>query len=221
MKKILISLIAVVFIVPQVAMAAWWNPLSWFEGVETGTIVQDDNVINKDNGNNVPTEESKRKIPVDSTISNKVTAEVSATKQGTSNRNYDNEISRLQQEVQAMKASIDSLKKSNENLLATLNNQTRTGVSNEKLIGRIDGLEKHADSMSGVLEGLNTRFSKIESQPKAQNYDSQIKEMSRYINALISASTLNDGALLCGSYALVSEKDSYPACSSVYKSLSF
>lgn len=192
-------------------MAAWWNPSSWFEVAETEPIVQDDYIINKDNDNSVATDELERKIPVDSTISNKITAEVSATKQGTSNRNYDDEISRLQQEVQAMKASIDSLKKTNDDLQAIINNQTRADVSNEKLVGRIDGFENE----------VNSRFSKIESQSKAQNYDSQIKEMSRYINALLGASTINDGPIRCGSYALVSEKDVYPVCSTVYKSLSF
>lgn len=211
MKKILISLVVVALVAPQIALASWWNPLSWFETAETEPIVQNDFTVNKDSGNNVPTEESKRKIPVDSKISNEAVGDVQETKKVASGRNYDDEISRLQQEVQTMKASIESLKKSNENLLATLNNQTKTSVSNEKLVGRIDGLENE----------VNSRFSKIESQPKDQNYDYQIKEMSRYINALISASTMNDGALLCGSYALKSLKEHYPPCSSVFKSLSF
>lgn len=41
-KKILISGVVIVLIVPQVALASWWNPISWFrkQPAQTATQVQ-------------------------------------------------------------------------------------------------------------------------------------------------------------------------------------
>lgn len=41
MKKFIISAVAVALIVPQVAMAAWWNPISWFRKQPTKTTAQE------------------------------------------------------------------------------------------------------------------------------------------------------------------------------------
>lgn len=44
MKKTLISLAVVVLVVPQIALASWWNPISWFRKQPTKTATQESSV---------------------------------------------------------------------------------------------------------------------------------------------------------------------------------
>jgi hypothetical protein len=218
-KQIFAALIVGVFAIPQIALAAWWNPLSWFGETEIEPTVQYDSAIKKDNGNDTSVDEAQIKISDERTIPNEVVENVPVTKNVASNKNYDDEISKLRQEIQTMKTNMDSLKKTNDTLLAALNNQSGSGViSEQKLIGRVEGLEKRADGDQRLFNGINSRLSKIESQPKTQNYDYQIKEMARYINAL-----LHDQTKSC-TYGPQSDKDGLNGillCNDLFKDLSF
>lgn len=44
MKKTLISLAVVVLVVPQIALASWWNPISWFRKQPAKTATQESSV---------------------------------------------------------------------------------------------------------------------------------------------------------------------------------
>ena len=90
MKKYLLVLLLIVFIVPSVALASWWNPLSWFNGwnfnkteITTENPAQKITVPNTTTTNDVsskiiiPTANTKQKNPpvVEKTTSQKDTAQ--------------------------------------------------------------------------------------------------------------------------------------------------
>ena len=220
-KQAFVVLAVGIFIVPQIASAAWWSPLSWFEDLKSGQKT----VISSSTEQVIPAIQKADDVNTDGSANENLTPKsernVSETQRITSERNYENEIYALKQEIQSLKSNLVSIQKSYNDLQASLNNKSGSNtVSDQSSAKRIDNLEKRFDSMD--VGGINTRLSKLESQSGSKNYDSQISEMAKRINALLHAETLNDGPILCTlGYTLVSEKNHYPTCASVYGNLNY
>jgi hypothetical protein len=202
MKKFLISAAVLMVVVPQIAMAAWWNPVSWFETATSTLVMQEP--IGQQNDENKDSDSGVKELTQGDNQKTSVVIVKSPSKS-----QYDKapeqaleDINKLRQEIQSLKISLDAIQKSHSELLASIKkNQS------------IDNMD---------VDGINKRLSNLENRSPAKNYDSQIAKMSEYINALLHATTLNDGNIRCTiGYTLVSLKGSYPECASVYSDLSY
>jgi len=104
MKKYLSVLILAVFIIPSIALASWWNPISWFSN--------DDQVG-----------ERKQQLPTttpESQIQNTNTETTKEQQQLTPVANTQSEIKtieELQTEVATLKANLDNLYKAHNDLV--------------------------------------------------------------------------------------------------------
>ena len=61
MKKYLLVLLLIVFIIPSIAFASWWNPFSWFKN-KTTTVPQANFVTQLTNSTATPKDDSKAQI---------------------------------------------------------------------------------------------------------------------------------------------------------------
>lgn len=230
-KQAFVVLAVGMFIVPQVAFAAWWSPLSWFEDLKSGQKT----VISSSTEQASPAIQKTDDVNTDGSANENLTPKsersVSEAQNTISEQNYDNEIYALKQEIQSLKSSLVSIQKSYNDLQASLDNKSGSNtVSDQSSAKRIDNLEKRVDGISKELggvnvDGINVRLSKIESQTGSKNYDSQISEMAKRINALMH-SKVNTETIACtlGQQPYITFKSGeelYPSCASVYADLNY
>lgn len=213
-KQAFIVLAVSIFIVPQIAFAAWWDFPSWFsknqqqpQNATSSDMTSGSQIVNQDVGK---VEQKNAVAP-----SNNIKSSDAKT------------IEDLRAEVATLKTNLDSLEKRFSNLQKSTAPQPALGESD--VSQRVAALEKRVDALADPdtsrltkLEKKVAELSNISTNTgstQAKNYDSQISEMAKRINALMHGWTINDGSLLCGTQTDL--KSFPPPCANVYADLNY
>jgi len=204
-SKLLVTML-VALMAPQIAAAAWWNPGSWF--------VTEAQHAEQEQSNTLASSSTQEKPQ---------TADTSAPSTKT--------IEGLREEVALLKARLADL----ESRFSST--QTGTAVQSALTVvdvsPRIAALEKRLDALSNLdtsrLTKLEQKVAELSKVPansaptQAKNYDAQISEMAKRINALMHANTNTSSIHCLHSVDASSFKvdNPGPTCSSIFNDLKY
>lgn len=192
---------------PQIAFAAWWNPISWFP-TEIKLIEQEQ--------------------PLDLVSSSTQPKPQTASTQAPDTKTIEG----LREEVAVLKARLADLEsRFNTPQTSTVVQPALTGPD---IFPRVVALEKRVDALSNPdtsrLSALEKKVVALSgtltasTPPQAKNYDLQISEMAKRINALMhTRAPQSGGAITCtlGQTPRGKADEIYPSCASVYADLNY
>lgn len=223
MKKLVSAIFIltfVLFVAPSQSYAAWWDLSSWFSKNQQ----QPQNATSSDMASGTQI--------IDQGVGKVEQKDVLASSNNTKSSDAKT-IEDLKAEVATLKTSLDSLEKR----LGSLQNSTVTQPvsGGSDVAQRLTALEKRVGELPNPVTNDDTlRITKLEKKvaelsnistntglTQAKNYDSQISEMAKRINALMHAGLLNDETLRCTLGTVPTQKGIYPACTSVYADLNY
>lgn len=223
MKKLVSAIFIlafVLFVAPSQSYAAWWDFPSWFsknqqqpQNATSSDIASESRIVNQ---GVVKVEQKNALAPSNNTKSSDAKT-----------------IEDLRTEVATLKTNLDNLEKRFSNLQKSTAPQPASGESD--VPQRVATLEKRVDALANPDTSRLTRLEKKVAElsdvsantapVQAKNYDSQISEMAKRINALMHANIMNSGGLYC--MHLVVDTSSFkdgnpgPACFSIFSDLNY
>lgn len=222
MKKLVSAIFIlafVLFVAPGQSYAAWWDFPSWFSKNQQ----QPQNATSSDMASGSQTvDQGVEKVEQKNALAPSNNTKFSDAKT----------IENLRAEVATLKTNLDNLEKRFSNLQKSTTPQPASGESDASQ--RIVALEKRVDALSSPD---TSRLTKLEQKVagllnistntapvQAKNYDSQISEMAKRINALLHANIPNSGPIYCIHLVDASSfKDGNPGptCSSIFSDLNY
>lgn len=217
--------ISLAFTAPMQASAAWWNLTSWFaKNQQVEEQKQSQNATSSDmtSGSQI-VDQSVGKVEQKDAL-----APLNNTKSSDAKTIED-----LRAEVATLKTSLDNLEKRFNGLQKARFAATLVQPLTEKtdLSPRIITLERRVDASQGLetrIKGLEQKVAELSNistntnSSQAKNYDSQISEMAKRINALMHAeSGLGDMRCTLGQPVITSLKELPQLCASVYADLNY
>lgn len=185
-QKTFLTLAIGTILIPFVAQAAWWNPLSWFNPSETNTIIEttvspsdseNEQTVTEDRGAPIETDDESAQ-PYDKTVS------------PTSSPNDDSEINALKKEIQELRSAVQSTPTTN-NVSTPAQQTNSSSVINEQVLETLNKLEQRVEVLESKTrnqeyEKILARIESLEKRPAAQtqDYSAIIKEIIERVNLL-------------------------------------
>lgn len=188
-QKIFLTLSMVIVLVPFIAQAAWWNPLSWFSVSETSTIIE--TPASTLNPENQPAIIASEDTLIESTQSSDVNI---STAQNASN---DREISALKREIQELRSAVQLIPTTNS-VSVPAPQAINNPVINEQILDTLKKLEQRIEALESKTKNQDydkviARIESLEKKPATQTEDqsSRIKDIIGRVNLLSGAGVID------------------------------
>lgn len=220
--KYSMGILIAILLIPQVALAAWWNPISWFLSENQ---IEEQNQSQNTTSSDIASGSQIVDQGVEKVEQKNALAPSNSTKSSDAKT-----IENLRAEVATLKTNLDSLEKRFSNLQKSTAPQPVSGESD--ISQRVAALEKRVDAL---LNPDTSRLTKLEQKVaelsnistntvpvQTKNYDSQISEMAKRINALMHARAGGDITCTLGQTPTITKMmEFYPTCASIYADLNY
>lgn len=192
-QKTLLTLAIGTILIPFVAQAAWWNPLSWFDSSETDTIIE--MPVSPSESENEQTIAEDKSTPIETDTEN--AQPYDKTVSPTSSPSNDSEINALKKEIQELRSAVQSTPTTNTvstpiqptNSNPAINEQVLETLRNlEQRVGTLESKTKDQD-----YEKVLARIESLEDKSPSQSDDqsSRIKDIIGRVNLLSSAGIID------------------------------
>lgn len=171
-KQIVSALILSAILIPQIALASWWNPSSWFtnkqeqsQGINLNNVASEPQITGQNNEfvkkQSINTQTAKGESPI-TTIAN--------------NQSEEKTINELRADVATLKISLDSLYKAHNSLVKNYDNFLgEFELKNKGLLKELDDAQ---------IIGLNQRVRNLENKtssnfsiPNSSDLEARVKNL--------------------------------------------